>query len=116
MRKSRSAPPGRRAAQATRIVRLAETAASPTQMKRRFQAELKQALSISIDAGAAGRLSAAQAQVLVAAAVSAKDRGIALRVTEASAPFLASMEDLGLGDWLREHDGGTRVPGCARRG
>lgn len=42
-------------------------------------------------------------QVLIAAALSAKGAGVSFRIVGVSEPFLASIEDLGLAAWLREH-------------
>lgn len=90
---------------------MTEADSNPLDLRRRFESELVRGHTIRIDARAAGRLSAAQAQVLVSAAVSAKGSGVSLRIDAASNAFLASIEDLGLGEWLREHGSDLKTTG-----
>lgn len=103
LRRSRKTAPRRRPASKPRQLRITEAHSSPLDLRRRFGNALTQHCPIAVDARAAGRLSAAQMQVLIAAALSAKGAGVSFRIVNASEPFLASIEDLGLAAWLREH-------------
>lgn len=103
LRRSRKSAPRRRTASRPRQLRITETGSSPVELRRRFGTALTQRRPIAVDARTAGRLSAAQMQVLIAAALSAKGAGVSFRIVGVSEPFLASIEDLGLAAWLREH-------------
>lgn len=105
VRRSRKAAPRQRKAAQRHRQGIAISDSSPLDLKLHFESGLKHRRPIVVDAQAAGPLSAAQMQVLVAAAVSAKSAGVPFRIAAASDSFLASVEDLGLGGWLREHRG-----------
>ena len=109
--RSRKTSPPRRPAGREHLLQLAEADSSPRGLKRRFESALDRGHSIAIDAQAAGRFSAAQAQVLVAAALAAEDSGVLFRIVAASEPFLASFEDLGLGGWVRDCRGDPTASG-----
>ena len=103
LQRSRKSAPRWRTASRPRQLRITESHSSAADLRRRFGTALTQRRPIAVDARAAGRLSAAQIQVLIAAALSAKEAGISFRIVSVSEPFLASIEDLGLAAWLREH-------------